>query len=105
MALPVAPFVAAFLGHIVSGLVFRGVAALGFAYVTYKGINILINSTKSYITGLFSGLPPEVAQILGLARIDVAINIIFAAIVARFVLAGMDKATGVLTALMLSRDS
>lgn len=99
-----AVLVASFLGSIVSGLVFRALASLGFAYVAYSGITLLINNTKAYIVGLFSGLPPEVGQILGLARLDVALNIIFAAIIARFLLSGMDKATGVMTTLMLSKD-
>ncbi|MBP8170682.1 MAG: DUF2523 domain-containing protein [Pseudomonas sp.] len=103
MAAP-ALLVAGFLGSIVSGLLFRALASLGFAYVAYSGLTLLINNTKSYVVGLFSSLPVEVAQILGLARVDVALNIIFAAIIARFVLMGMDKATGALTALMLSKD-
>ncbi|MFG4048396.1 DUF2523 family protein [Pseudomonas aeruginosa] len=37
------------------------------------------------------------AAILGLAKFDVAMNIIFAAVVAKAVISGMDKASGSIT--------
>ncbi|MEN1536649.1 DUF2523 family protein, partial [Pseudomonas aeruginosa] len=39
----------------------------------------------------------DVASILGLAKFDVAMNIIFAAVVAKAVISGMDKASGSIT--------
>lgn len=104
MPLALLPLLATFLGSIIAGLAFRVLASIGFAYVAYRGISFLINSTKTYIISMFSAMPPEAAAILGLLRVDIAINIIIAAIVARLLLSGMDKATGVLTALMLSRS-
>jgi hypothetical protein len=103
MPLAILPLIATFLGSIVAGLAFRILASLGFAYVTYQGINFLINNTKSYIVGLFSSLPPEIAAILGMAKVDIAVNIIIAAVIARLMLSGLSQATGTITALMLSK--
>jgi len=84
----------AFLLTIVGSLVFRALFALGFGYLTFTGFTNLMDSLKSYIHNLFSGLPFEVAHILGLGKFDIAINIMFAAIAARLLLVGMDKLTG-----------
>lgn len=96
------PLLATFLGSIVAGLAFRVLASLGFAYVAYVGIGKLIDTVEVYIRGLFGALPVEVAQILGLAKFDVAINVVIAAIIARLMLAGMDKVSGTITALALA---
>lgn len=95
------PLLATFLGSIVAGLAFRVLASLGFAYVAYVGIGQLIDTVESYVRGLFSAVPHEVAAILGLAKIDIAINIIISAVVARLLLAGMDRVTGTITGLAL----
>ncbi len=97
--MPLFPIIAKFLAMVVSGLVFRALASIGFAYVTYSGISSLVESADSYIKGLFSGLPPYVSAILGIAKIDVAINIIIAAVITRLLLAGMDKVTGTITSM------
>lgn len=100
------PLIAKFLALVVSGLVFRALASLGFAYVTYSGLNSVIDTIKSYTIGLFSAVPDDVVYILGLAKIDVAFNIMLSAVVARLALAGMDRVSGTLTALALvSRNS
>lgn len=95
------PLIAKFLALVVSGLVFRALASIGFAYVTYTGLGSIMDNIKSYITGLFSAVPSDVVMILGLAKVDVAFNIMLAAVMARLALAGMDKVSGSLTALVL----
>lgn len=95
------PLIATFLGSIVSGLVFRALASLGFAYVSYVGIGRLIDTVDGYVKGLFVSVPPQAAAILGMAKIDVAINIMLAAVIARLLLAGMDRVTGTITGLAL----
>lgn len=65
--------------------------AVGVGFVTYVGSNLIIGQAKDYIishAGVMGGL---LQQFLGLAKIDVAINIYFAAITTRMVLAGLDK--------------
>ena len=103
MPFAILPLIATFLGSIVAGLVFRALASLGFAYVTYVGINFLITTTKTYIVGLFSAVPPELAALLGMAKFDVAVNIVISAVIARLMLSGLDKASGTMAALMLSK--
>lgn len=97
----VLPLIARFLALVVSGLVFRALATLGFAYLTYTGIGSLVESIESSVRATFSGLPSEVMAIMGLAKVDVALNIMLTAIVARLVLAGMDRVTGTITSLAL----
>lgn len=100
------PLIAKFLALVVSGLVFRALASLGFAYITYTGLNSVVDTIKSYTVGLFSSVPPDVVQILGLAKIDIAFNIMLSAVVARLALAGMDRVSGSLTAIaLLTRNS
>lgn len=95
------PLIAKFLALVVSGLVFRALASLGFAYVSYTGLTSVIDSLKVHIVGLFSSVPSDVVMILGLAKIDVAFNIMLSAVVARLALAGMDRVSGTLTALAI----
>jgi hypothetical protein len=99
--MPLLPILATFLGSIVSGLVFRALASLGFAYMSYVGIGRLIDTVDVYVKGLFGAIPPSVAAVLGMAKVDVAINIVIAAVIARLLLAGMDKVTGTITGLAL----
>lgn len=103
MPVAILPLIAMFLAHVVSGLVFRALSALGFAYVTYQGINFLINNTKQYIVGLFSSVPPELAALLGMAKFDVVVNIVISAVIARLMLSGLSQATGTITALMMNK--
>lgn len=99
--MPLLPILGAFLAQIVSGLVFRALASLGFAYFSYVGIGQLIDTVDNHVKGLFSAIPSSAASILGMAKIDVAINIMIAAVIARLLLSGMDKVTGTLTGLAL----
>jgi len=86
---------------IASGLVFRALATLGFGYVAYKGINTFFDSVKAFAQDQFSVVPVQIMQIFGLAKIDVCINIILAALTARLLIAGLGKVTGTLTTLAL----
>jgi len=86
---------------IAAGVVFRALSALGFAYLTYTGIGSLMDKIESYIKQLFGVLPVEIVQIMGIAKFDVAINIVLAALMARLLLVGMDKLTGTATAMAL----
>lgn len=100
------PLIARFLALVVSGLVFRALSSLGFAYITYTGLSSVVDTIKSYTIGLFSAVPADVVQILGLAKIDVAFNIMISAVIARLALAGMDRVSGTLTAMaLLSRNT
>lgn len=83
-----------FLATIAGPLVKRVLVALGIGMVTFAGFQLSVNAAKSYVQSNFSGLPSDVVHILGLLKVDVAINIVFAAVITRAVIAGMDKVTG-----------
>jgi len=83
-----------FLGTIAGPLVKRVLAALGIGMLTFTGFQLSVNAAKSYVQSNFAGLPSDVIQILGLMKFDIAVNIVFAAVITRAVISGMDKVTG-----------
>lgn len=83
-----------FLSTIVGPLVRRVLTALGIGMLTFAGFQVSVNAAKTYVQNNFSGLPSDVVQILGLLKFDIAVNIVFAAVITRAVIAGMDKVTG-----------
>ncbi|QLC73848.1 DUF2523 domain-containing protein [Pseudomonas sp. LPB0260] len=86
-------FIAQLLIMIVGPLVKMVLRILGFGFVTYFGFNLIIGQAQSYVFARMGEAGPIIQQILGLAKFDVVINIFFAAIATRFILAGIDKAT------------
>lgn len=85
-------FIAQLIFMIVKPVVFFIMRILGVGFVSYVGSNLVIDQAKTYIVAQFSASSQPIQQILGLAKIDIAVNIIFAAIVTRMVLAGLDRA-------------
>ncbi|MCY1272873.1 hypothetical protein D9M68_718510 [compost metagenome] len=85
-------FVAQLLVMIVGPLVKMVLRMLGFGFVAYVGTNLLLDQVRSYITSHMGQTGIVIQQILGLAKIDVAINMMLAAVVTRAVLSGLDKA-------------
>lgn len=67
------------------------VRGLGFAAVTYTGVNLVMNQAKDYVFSMLSSTPAAWLQVLGILQVDVAINILFSCYIARAVLWGMDK--------------
>ena len=65
--------------------------AIGIGFVTYVGSNLIIGQAKDYIISQAGNMGQILQQIMGLAKIDVAINIYFAAITTRMVLSGLNK--------------
>lgn len=66
---------------------------IGFGFVTYVGFNLVIGEAQTYLFARMGDVGPVIQNILGLAKFDVVVNIFFAAISTRFILAGIDKAT------------
>ncbi len=66
--------------------------AIGIGFVVYAGSNLIMGQAKDYILSNAGIMALPIQQILGLAKIDVAINIYFAAIVTRMILSGLNKA-------------
>lgn len=65
--------------------------AIGIGFVTYVGSNLIMEQAKDYIISNAGNMGNIIQQIMGLAKIDIAINIYFAAITTRMVLSGLNK--------------
>lgn len=68
--------------------------ALGIGMVTYVGVNFALDQAKAQLMANMSGLPADVAMLMGLFKFDIAINIVLSAVTTRLALAGVDKASG-----------
>lgn len=76
---------------IVKPLVMMVLRALSIGIVSYVGINFVIGQAKDYLLSHMGNAAQSIQMILGLAKIDVAMNIYFAAITTRLVLTGIDR--------------
>ncbi|KIZ38250.1 MAG: hypothetical protein BCV62_20065 [Pseudomonas sp. K35] len=76
---------------IVKPLVMMVLRVLGIGMVSYLGINFVIGEAKDYMLANMGNVAQSIQMILGLAKIDVALNMYFAAITTRMVLTGIDK--------------
>jgi hypothetical protein len=65
---------------------------IGIGFVSYVGYNVLLEQVTDYITSRMGETTMVIQQILGLAKIDIAINIFLAAVTTRLVIAGLNKA-------------
>lgn len=83
-----------FLSTIAGPLVRKILTALGIGMLTFTGFQVSVTAAKNYVQSNFGGLPADVVHILGLMKFDVAVNIVFAAVITRAVISGMDKVTG-----------
>ncbi len=86
-------FIVQMLIIILGPLVQMVLKMIGFGFVSYIGFNLIICEAQDYLFGLMGDLGPVIQGILGLAKFDVVVNLYFAAISTRFMLAGIDKAT------------
>ena len=68
--------------------------ALGIGVVSYIGINLILEQAANYIQSQLGQTTVLMQQMLGVAKIDIAINLYLAAITTRAVLAGMNKVSG-----------
>lgn len=82
------------LGVAVVPLGWKLLKGLGFIGVTYTGVHLIMEQARAYVFTHLMSMPSEWVQLIGLLKLDVCINILFSAYLARAVLWGMDKATG-----------
>lgn len=80
-----------FLTTVLGPLVKRVLTSVGIGTVSYIGINLMLDQVKGYVVSSFGGAGADTLSLLGLARVDVAINIVLSAVTARAVLAGMSS--------------
>ncbi|MCQ4274651.1 DUF2523 domain-containing protein [Stutzerimonas degradans] len=86
-------FVVQMLVIVLGPLVKMVLKMIGFGFVTYMGFNLIIGQAQDYLFAQMGNVGPVIQGILGLAKFDVVVNLYFAAISTRFLLAGIDKAT------------
>jgi disulfide bond formation protein DsbB len=84
-------YLATMIGAIVGPMVKKVLRFIGIGMVTYVGFNLVIDQAKDAILAKFGALDSPVQTLLGLAQIDVAINIMFAAIATRALMAGFSS--------------
>lgn len=67
---------------------------LGFTAVAYTGVKVVMDQAKDYVFSNLTMIPTEWLQMLGLLKVDVIINILFSAYIARAILWGMNSSGG-----------
>ncbi|KAB2963859.1 DUF2523 domain-containing protein [Zoogloea sp.] len=67
----------------------RLLLAVGFEFVTYKGVDLMFDGVKSAAFNYLGGLPGDIFQMIGLVGIPQAIGIVFGAIAARMGISGI----------------
>jgi len=79
---------------IVTPLVKMALKALGIGTIAYLGINIVLDQAHQYVLAQIGNTPGPAQALLGIMKLDVVINLWFAAITTRLVLNGMNKISG-----------
>ena len=77
---------------IIGPLMKTALRAIGFGFATYFGFNAIIGAARDYMITNMGNAGIVIQQILGLAKIDIAINIMLSAVFTRFIIAGINKA-------------
>lgn len=62
---------------------------LGFAAISYTGIKTGLDAAKEYAFSSLGSVPANWLAVLGMLKVDVCLNIIFSALIARAILGGM----------------
>lgn len=87
-------YVFLFLSTVLVPLVKMAMKAIGIGAVSYIGINQVLSVAKNYVISSFGNASPIIQAMLGMAQIDVFLNIILAAVTTRMTLAGLNKMSG-----------
>lgn len=92
--MPIWFYLSQFIMSLVGPIIFNSLKVLAVGTVTYVGINLMLDQVTDLIISRLSGLPNDIRMILGLAKLDVVVNIVLSAVSTRFIMSGMNKATG-----------
>lgn len=84
----VAALVGGFGQTIIHGLV-KLLIALGLGFITYQGVDVLINNLMQHVYANFNAVSPEMLGMLGVLKIDKALNVLASAYAARLVIRGI----------------
>lgn len=82
-ALGAAGILSTVLAYSIGRLAFKIITGLGLGLVVYTGANLLFDQINDYLLLTLSGAPATVVQILDICNVPQAINMLFAAYVAR----------------------
>ncbi|MCY1392145.1 hypothetical protein D3C76_250540 [compost metagenome] len=88
-----------FLSTVLGPLVAKVLTSLGVGLVTYTGVTLLLDQVRDAVVSNMSASGAAYVALFGLAKVDVAINIMLGAVTARATLSGIDKASGSVTKL------
>ena len=91
--LPIAAAIGGVLIQVTASVVGRAIVALGFALVTYKGVDVTLGWLKGEAVSWLTQLPPNMLGMMALMKVGVCLNIIFSAVVARLTLNGFQSGT------------
>lgn len=81
------------LGENVVALGWKLLRGLGFAAVTFTGVQLLLETAKDYAFTQLDSLPANVIMMCGLLKLDVCLNIYFSCYVARAIVWGLNQAS------------
>ena len=87
------------LVQIVGTLVSKALISAGIGVVAYKAMDLSMTWAKTQFFTSAQGLSPVSIQVMGLMRIDVAVNMLFSALVFRLTFKGMSS--GVMKSFVL----
>jgi len=74
--------------------VIRLLKGLGIGIVTYTGIDLVLTELVEFAQDALNGLPADILSFVGMMNLDIALNMIVSAILAKTVLDGFNSATG-----------
>jgi hypothetical protein len=72
-------------------IVFKVLASLGLGFVTYVGMEALVDLNYDQVMALMNALPPNTRALLGVLKVGVCLNIFFSALVMRMTLWGLNN--------------
>ena len=79
------------IGWSLAPLGWKLLRGLGFTAVTFLGVQVVMDQAKAYVFSSLGSTPASWLQVLGLLQLDVVLNILFSAYIARAVLWGMSR--------------
>lgn len=74
---------------VAANLVARILMSLGVSFVTYTGFDAVLSYAFNMVKNSISGLPNDILCFLGLASVDIALNILFSAYACRIAMTAM----------------
>ena len=83
------PALLGWLIEIAGTLVGKVLLSLGISYLSYKGLDAVVGAAKAQFFSGLGGLSPTTVAIMGVMKIDVAVNMLCSALIGRLTLAGM----------------